>query len=144
MKLPARTVLPALLVSGLIMSTMATSCFIRSAVVLTPSPSAPASIRARVVASIDSVVKPFGLTRRRPWDYCTVRGVAGVPEAAWSRGDVGITACSERAQPSRIEIKVRQPGIVWCGRAKQIRHELPDALRMAFGAESVVVAVDPK
>ncbi len=133
-----------LFVSVLALCTMATTCFRTSGIVLTPSPSPAASMHARAIAITDSVARQHGLKPKRPWHYCAVRGAEGIPEAAWERGSLSLTACAERAQPSRMEIQIRCDGYWWNAKGKVIHHELPDALRATFGAESVTVTVDPK
>jgi hypothetical protein len=128
---------------------MATSCFLTSAVVVTPAPRALARIDARVIAVSDSVATRHGLKRVKPWPYCTVQRAPGTPEAAWKRGSLTVTACVEltdatfgRALASRVEIQIRRDGYWWNARSKIIRRELPPALRARFSGDSVTVTVD--
>lgn len=138
------TIARLLLVSASAMCSMATSCFLSSRVVLTPTPSPVASIQARAIAVTDSVATSHGLKRKQPWHYCTVRGEPGIPEAAWETGALWVTACVERAQAARVEIEIRYNGYWWNAKSKLIRQELPAALRARFGGDSVTVTVDPK
>ena len=144
----ARTVWQLLLLSSLAMSSVATSCFLRSAVVLTPSPTPSRSMQARVIAVTDSIARLHGLKPKHPSDYCTVRGTKGIPDAAWQSGsfwgDLWLSTCVERAQPARMEIEIRRNGYWWKGKDKIIRQELSDALGAALTAESVAVVIDPK
>ena len=132
------------------LSCMATSCFLLSGIVLTPSPSRPTVLRTRVVAVTDSVVRLHGLKPVNPWPYCSVRGMQGVPAAAWEHGALSVTACAEQAQRweevprARIEIAIRHNGYRWNATGKLIRQELPAALEAAFAAESIIVVIDPK
>jgi hypothetical protein len=99
-----------LVVSGLAICSMATSCFLLSSIVLTPAPRPGPSLHARAIAVTDSVARQHGLKAKRPWHYCSVGGVQGMPEAAWERGALTLTACVEPGLLARMEIQVRYDG----------------------------------
>lgn len=145
MPIPVKTIARLMLFSGvLVLGSVATSCFLESRVVLTPSPSGRSSIQSRAIAVTDSVAKQHGLKPKRPWFYCSVRGTEGTPEAAWGSGSLSLTACGERAEPARMEIQIRNDGFRWNAKGDSIREQLPAALRAAFGLELATVTVDPK
>ncbi len=139
--LPVTIARSVLLTSVLALGSMATTCFLTSGIVLTPSPSLGAGMHARAIAVTDSVVRQQGLKPNRPWPYCTVRGTEGIPAAQWERGSLSVTACVERAQPARVEIRIRNDGFWWSAKGKLIRQRLRDALRTTFSGDSVTVIV---
>jgi hypothetical protein len=138
-----RKIWRSVLLSAVVASTMATSCFRRSTVVLTPSPTSPRRMQARVIAITDSIARIHGLKPKRPWDYCTVRGIKGIPDAAWQGGSLWLSTCVD-TEHGAMEIELRRNGYRWQEKDKIIRQELSDALGAALKGDSISVVIDPE
>jgi hypothetical protein len=129
----------ALLICALAASSMGTSCFLSSHLVLTPSPTQALDLPSHAIALTDTIARNHGLKPKEPWSYSTVRGAEGTAAAAWGKGSLWLTVCVERVQAGRIEIEVRRNGYWWKAADKGLRQELADTLRAVFGTEVVTV-----
>jgi len=101
-------------------------------------------MQARVIAITDSIARIHGLKPKHPSDYCTVRGIKGIPDAAWHDGSLWLSTCVDTAQRGGMEIEIRRNGYRWQGKDKTIRQELSDALGAALRGDSISVVIDPE
>ena len=137
------TIRPAFLSTVLAVCSLATSCFMMSRIVLTPSPNTPPSptMPSLAVSIVDSLARRHGLKREQETFPCSVGSSQGKLEGYWT-GWLLLTVCVERAHPDRVEVYMNQRGLSWSAEAQRFRRELSDALGTRFGA--AVVTVDPK